>query len=185
MGEIPVSQVAKLRELAGLTQRQLADAVGVTESTIRNLEKNRNGIEQIERVVRLCRVLNCGAEDLIEYKSVEGGEIPVTPSEPSRLDRIEALLGALADRQDGTQRQLDQSVAISNARAETIFLAIQQIVEQQQAAQADFRASITDVVQVFTTLAEQVAEMQSEVRGLQTENRRILDILQNRADDRE
>ena len=109
----------------------------------------------------------------------------MTPSEPSRLDRIEALLGALADRQDGTQRQLDQSVAISNARAETIFLAIQQIVEQQQAAQADFRTSITDVVQVFTTLAEQVAEMQSEVRGLQTENRRILDILQNRADDRE
>jgi len=109
----------------------------------------------------------------------------MTPSEPSRLDRIEALLGILADRQNSTQQQLDQSAAISNARTETIFLAIQQIVEQQQAAQADFRASITDVVQVFTTLAEQVAEMQSEVRGLQTENRRILDILQNRADDRE
>ena len=109
----------------------------------------------------------------------------MTPSEPSRLDRIEALLGALADRQEGTQRQLDQSITASNARTETIFLAIQQVVEQQQAAQADFRASITDVMQMLTLQAEQIAEMQSEVRGLQTESRRILDVLQDRTDDRE
>jgi hypothetical protein len=109
----------------------------------------------------------------------------MTPSEPSRLDRIEALLGTLADRQDSTQRQLDQSIAASNARTETIFLAIQQVVEQQQAAQADFRASITDVMQMLTLQAEQIAEMQSEVRGLQTESRRILDVLQDRTDDRE
>lgn len=71
MGKIPVSKIAQLREKAGLTQRQLADQVGVTESTIRNLERNRNGIEQIERVIKLCQALDCTAEDLIEYKSVE------------------------------------------------------------------------------------------------------------------
>jgi transcriptional regulator with XRE-family HTH domain len=75
MGEIPVSRVAELRKQANLTQRQLADLVGVTESTIRNLENNRNGVEQIERIVKLCRALNCQAEDLIDYKSVEGGEV--------------------------------------------------------------------------------------------------------------
>ncbi|WP_250126368.1 helix-turn-helix transcriptional regulator [Chroococcidiopsis sp. CCMEE 29] len=75
MGKIPVSKVAQLREKAGLTQRQLADLVGVTESTIRNLERNRNGVEQIERIVKLCRALRCSAEELIEYKSVEEGEI--------------------------------------------------------------------------------------------------------------
>jgi putative transcriptional regulator len=75
MGEIPVSRVAELRKQANLTQRQLADLVGVTESTIRNLENNRNGVEQIERIVKLCRALNCQAEDLIEYKSAEGGEV--------------------------------------------------------------------------------------------------------------
>jgi len=74
MGEIPVSQVAVLRERAGLTQRQLADAVGVTESTIRNLERNRNGVDQVERVVKLCSALNCQAKDLITYKSVEDGD---------------------------------------------------------------------------------------------------------------
>jgi DNA-binding XRE family transcriptional regulator len=45
-----VSKVAELRGRAGLTQRQLADLVGVTESTIRNLERNRNGVDQIERL---------------------------------------------------------------------------------------------------------------------------------------
>lgn len=70
-----MSRVAELRKQANLTQRQLADLVGVTESTIRNLENNRNGVEQIERIVKLCRALNCQAEDLIEYKSAEGGEV--------------------------------------------------------------------------------------------------------------
>lgn len=70
-----VRGIAALRKQAGLTQRQLADLVGVTESTIRNLENNRNGVEQIERIVKLCRALKCSAEELIEYKSVEEGEI--------------------------------------------------------------------------------------------------------------
>lgn len=70
-----MSKVSELRKRAGLTQRQLADLVGVTESTIRNLENNRNGVEQIERVARLCRALQCRAEDLIEYRSVEAGEV--------------------------------------------------------------------------------------------------------------
>jgi transcriptional regulator with XRE-family HTH domain len=67
-----MSNVAELRKQAGLTQRALADLVGVTESTIRNLENNRNGVEQIERVVKLCHALNCNADDLLGY--VEVGE---------------------------------------------------------------------------------------------------------------
>jgi transcriptional regulator with XRE-family HTH domain len=75
MGDIPVSKVGELRRKAGLTQRQLADLVGVTESTIRNLENNRNGIEQLERFAKLCRALNCSPPDLFEYQSVESGKI--------------------------------------------------------------------------------------------------------------
>jgi transcriptional regulator with XRE-family HTH domain len=67
MEESPVSRIAELRERAGLTQQQLARSIGVTESTIRNLEKNRNGVDQVERVVRLCEVLGCEAKDLIQY----------------------------------------------------------------------------------------------------------------------
>lgn len=66
-----MSKVAELRRKAGLTQRELADLVGVTESTIRNLENNRNGVDQIERVVKLCNALDCDARDLIGYQPVE------------------------------------------------------------------------------------------------------------------
>ena len=43
------ARITELRTKAGLTQMQLATAIGVDPSTIRNLEKGRAGIEQIER----------------------------------------------------------------------------------------------------------------------------------------
>ncbi len=72
MGKIPVSKIAELREAVGLTQRELADKVGVTDTTIRNYEKGRSVLEWIERVIRLCEALNCEPKDLINY--VDAGE---------------------------------------------------------------------------------------------------------------
>jgi len=74
----------------------------------------------------------------------------MTTSEPSRLDRLEAL-------------------------AETILLAVQQ--QQQQIN--GLRESVQDTVGMIGILGNEMSEMQSEVRGLQQENRRILDILLN------
>ena len=65
--EQPRSTIAKLREKAGITQLELSRIVGVTETTIANWEKGRSGIEWIERLIRLCRALDCQLEDLIEY----------------------------------------------------------------------------------------------------------------------
>ena len=76
-------------------------------------------------------------------------------TEETRLDRLEAL-------------------------AETMLLAIQQQQQQttEQGRQIDqLRDGISEVVGMFATQAEQIAEMQTEVRGLQVEIRRILDHL--------
>lgn len=61
-----MSKVAELRKAQGLTQRDVADAVGVVESTIRNWENNRNSIEALQRFAKLCKVLHCSPDDLIE-----------------------------------------------------------------------------------------------------------------------
>lgn len=76
MGKVPVSKVAELRKRLGMTQRQLADAVGVTESTISNWEQGRNSLEGLERFVKLCRVLQCTPDDLVEYVDPEQDTIP-------------------------------------------------------------------------------------------------------------
>ena len=60
-------RIAALREQAGLTQLELSQRVGVTETTIANWEKGRSGIEWIERIIRLCSELKCELEDLIVY----------------------------------------------------------------------------------------------------------------------
>ncbi|MGE5660036.1 MAG: helix-turn-helix transcriptional regulator [Actinomycetota bacterium] len=70
MGEIPVSNVGNLRKQVGLTQRQLADLAGVTETTIRNWENNRSSVEVFERIARLCNALGCSVEDLVRYEQI-------------------------------------------------------------------------------------------------------------------
>ncbi len=66
-----MSQIAELREAKGLTQSQLARAIDVDISTIRNLERNRSGIQAIERVIQLCEILECEAKDLLKYVEAE------------------------------------------------------------------------------------------------------------------
>ncbi|MBE7379842.1 MAG: helix-turn-helix transcriptional regulator [Leptolyngbya sp. SIO1E4] len=61
------SAIAALREQKNLTQLQLAQEVGVTETTIANWEKGRSGLEWIDRLIRLCAALECTPEDLIRY----------------------------------------------------------------------------------------------------------------------
>ncbi|WP_272819172.1 helix-turn-helix transcriptional regulator [Scytonema hofmannii] len=69
-----MSRVAKLRKRLDLTQRQLADLVGVTETTIRNWENNRSGVEWFERVTKLCEALKCTPNDLFGYEKVGEAE---------------------------------------------------------------------------------------------------------------
>lgn len=66
-----MSKISELRQKSGLTQRELAYIVGVTETTIRNYEKGRSILEWIERIIRLCQALDCKPEDLIGYVEAE------------------------------------------------------------------------------------------------------------------
>ena len=62
-----ISRVGPLREQLGLTQRELAQLLGVTENTVANWERGRSGLDWFERVAKLCRLFSCTAEELIDY----------------------------------------------------------------------------------------------------------------------
>jgi len=50
----------------GLTQRELADLLGVTENTVANVESGRNGTRKLLQAIALCLVLQCKPNDLFE-----------------------------------------------------------------------------------------------------------------------
>lgn len=84
-----IPRIAALREEVRLTQAQLAVLVGVTTNTIQNWESGKSGVDQIERFLKLCEVLGCNLQDLIEYVSDSNGEEPKAGS--FSLDELRQL----------------------------------------------------------------------------------------------
>jgi putative transcriptional regulator len=60
-----MSKFAKLRKKKRLTQRRVAEILGVDPSTIRNWEKGRGGII-FQKVAKLCELFDCRPQDLYE-----------------------------------------------------------------------------------------------------------------------
>jgi len=102
-----IPKIAQLREKAGLTQLELSRRIGVTETTIQNWEKGRAGMEQIERVIKLCKALDCELEDLIEYAQTPATEVGETTPK-GRLKRIRKRLHT--DKVSHTHTTSDQMI---------------------------------------------------------------------------
>ena len=64
----PDTKLKQLRQRAGLSQSELADASGVPVRTIQQYEQRQKSINkaQAEYLMMLARALHCTAEDLIE-----------------------------------------------------------------------------------------------------------------------
>ncbi|WP_231510425.1 helix-turn-helix domain-containing protein [Fischerella sp. PCC 9605] len=65
-----MSKVAELRKQRNLTQRQLADLIGVDPSTIRNWERDRGGVDTFVKIAKLCEILDCNPSDLFEVQKL-------------------------------------------------------------------------------------------------------------------
>jgi len=59
-------RLKELRIKQGLTQRELAEMLGVTENTVANLESGRNGTRKLLQAIALCLLLQCKPDDLFE-----------------------------------------------------------------------------------------------------------------------
>jgi DNA-binding XRE family transcriptional regulator len=98
------SRIASLREKAGLTQVQLAVLVGVTPNTIQNWEKE-NGLDQLERYLRLAEVFGCNVSDLVEY-------VPAPEEEEAKpkgvFSSVEEVRNWREKRETGTKAHTDR-----------------------------------------------------------------------------
>ena len=61
-----MSRIQVLRMKKSLTQVQLAKKIGVNKGTVQKWEQEGRGQETINRIARLCRVLGCSVEDLVD-----------------------------------------------------------------------------------------------------------------------
>ncbi|NJR52864.1 MAG: helix-turn-helix transcriptional regulator [Leptolyngbyaceae cyanobacterium CSU_1_3] len=62
------SPLVELRKRAGVTQKAVADALGVTDHTVRNWEKGREEPRLfIWQVKALCNLLHCELEELPDH----------------------------------------------------------------------------------------------------------------------
>ncbi len=61
-----LSKISELRQKKSLTQKNLADALGMTVTGFQNWERGKNNKKAIERVAKLCKVLGCSPDDLVE-----------------------------------------------------------------------------------------------------------------------
>ena len=72
------ARLAEVRRWRGLTQRQLAKAVGVKLTTVQNWERGRTGLPA-KRLAALANALHCQPIDLLMLPGT--GVTPRTPSE--------------------------------------------------------------------------------------------------------
>lgn len=86
------SRIASLRDERDMTQLELSQAVGVTETTIANWEKGRSGIPMIFQLIKLCRTLDCQLEDLVEVAD-EDKDIPATRISDLSLADLRDIIG--------------------------------------------------------------------------------------------
>ncbi|MFN6474358.1 MAG: hypothetical protein RMY36_032395 [Nostoc sp. SerVER01] len=111
----------------------------------------------------------------------------MTQKQPNRLDRIEELLLQTALQQQANTEAIDnlkQRFDDVGDRLEQTTQAISRLEANQEALQQQLEASISHLVGPIGDFVEEaqqdravIREIQSEVRGIQTENQRILQYL--------
>jgi transcriptional regulator with XRE-family HTH domain len=70
MGKIIMPRIKELRERKGISQSELARAIGKTETTVRNWEHGRTGMDWVKAVIDMCEALECSPSDLIDEREV-------------------------------------------------------------------------------------------------------------------
>jgi chromosome segregation ATPase len=93
----------------------------------------------------------------------------MTAAQPDRLDRIEAVLDRLTLTVESNATNISEL-------SQTQLRMMQESADYRR-DMTEMRTDYREAVNTQTQILQRIDEMQAEVRGLQTENRRILDHL--------
>jgi chromosome segregation ATPase len=91
----------------------------------------------------------------------------MTAAQPDRLDRIEAVLDRLTLTVESNATNISEL-------SQTQLRMMQEFADYRR-DMTEMRADFREMATTQTQVLQRIDEMQTEVRGLQTENRRILD----------
>ena len=72
-----MNAIQRLRQNAGFTQESLAQAIGVSTSTVQTWEQDKKGREMFVTVAKLCAALGCYPGDLVDGQEISCHEVPV------------------------------------------------------------------------------------------------------------
>jgi archaellum component FlaC len=89
--------------------------------------------------------------------------------QPDRLDRLEALMASQLE----FNRQIQQQAAATDERMTRIETGMTEL----QRSMSGMTQALSAMAQTQIQILQRIDETQQEVKGLQTENRRILDYL--------
>jgi DNA-binding transcriptional regulator YiaG len=105
-----VSNIAAHRKRVGMTQRELALALDLTEASVQNWESGRVSGLHIYRIVRLCELLDCRVQDLLEPITVDDlpieAESATTVATPAEIIEYIPRIQELRKRRKLKQRQI-------------------------------------------------------------------------------
>lgn len=99
------------REAAGVTQRALADAVGVSAPAITALEKGRSGVSAatVESIIAALGLKGGEADAIRAARLADGGKLPALAELERRLDAVTSELEAVNVRLAALAQQLAET----------------------------------------------------------------------------
>jgi transcriptional regulator with XRE-family HTH domain len=65
------SKIAEYRKKCDLTQLELAELIGVKKITLLQWENEKRGVDSIRKLIRLCELLKCDIQDLVQPCSLD------------------------------------------------------------------------------------------------------------------
>lgn len=115
------TEISKLRKKKELTQKQVADYIGVREQTVAGWENGRS-TDKIRKVQRLCIALKCEVDELVKEEDISYSDEEILAisrdealKQQVRLTKTHSMISDLRNDLGMTQRRLAEKMDVTES----------------------------------------------------------------------